>query len=240
VPEDEFARSETVDADHAQEILQWLDDYQYASLEHVVWTLLADTGARIGTIVALDVDDYCPREDPPYIRVRHRPETGTKLKNGKKGERLIALSQSTCAVVDDYLDHKQPKVTDSHGRSPLLATSHGRISKGTVRKYVYKWTRPCAIGNGCPHERDTEECEATKASEASKCPSTKSPHAIRRGYITHQLEAGVEPSFIGGRCDVSNEVLATHYDARDEKSKMEVRRRELEHARRDHSSYGGQ
>lgn len=239
IPDDEVARSDTVGPDQAQEILKWLSDYEYASLEHVVWLLLADTGTRIGTIVSLDVDDYFPQQEPPYIRVRHRPETGTKLKNGENGERLVALSDPVCRVIDDYLEHQQPDVTDDHSREPLLATSHGRVSKSTVRKYVYKWTRPCVVGNGCPHGRDAESCEAASASSASKCPSSRSPHAIRRGYITHQLSAGVETSFIGGRCDVTNEVLEEHYDGRDERDKMEVRRRELDQARRDHSSYGG-
>ena len=239
IPDDEVARSDTVDAEQAQEVIKWLGNYEYASLEHVVWLLLADTGARIGTIVALDLDDYCPQEEPPYIRVRHRPETGTKLKNGENGERLIALSENVCRVIDDYLDHHRPDVTDDYGREPLLATTHGRVSRGTIRKYIYKWTRPCAVGNGCPHDRDPETCEATKTNSASKCPSSRSPHAIRRGYITHQLESGVEHSFLGGRCNVSNEVLRDHYDARDERAKMEVRRRELDQARRDHSSYGG-
>lgn len=240
IPDDEVARSDTIDAEQAQEVIEWLGNYEYASLEHGVWLLLADTGARIGTIVALDLDDYCPQEDPPYIRVRHRPETGTKLKNGENGERLIGLSEHVCSVIDDYLAHQRPDVTDDYGREPLLATLHGRVSRGTIRKYVYKWTRPCAVGNGCPHDSDPESCEASKANAASKCPSSRSPHAIRRGYITHQLEAGVEHSFLGGRCNVSNEVLREHYDARDERAEMEVRRRELDQARRDHSSYGGQ
>jgi len=239
IPDDEVARSDTVDAEQAQEVIEWLGDYEYASLEHVVWLLLADTGARIGTIVVLDLDDYCPQEEPPYIRVRHRPETGTKLKNGDNGERLVALNNDVCSVIDDYLEHQRPDVTDDYSREPLLATSHGRVSTGTIRKYVYKWTRPCAVGNGCPHDRDLESCEAAKANSASKCPSSRSPHAIRRGYITHQLKSGIENSFLGGRCDVSNEVLREHYDARDERAKMEVRSRELDQARRDHSSYGG-
>ncbi len=225
------ARSNTVEPDQAREVIQWLSDYKYASLEHVTWLLLADTGARIGTLQSLDCDDYHPREDPPYLEANHRPDTGTGLKNGKNGERLIALSQHVCDVIDDYLGQKRPDVTDEYGRNPLLATSHGRISSTTVRKYVYKWTRPCEVGQGCPYNRDIEECGATEASSASKCPGSESPHAIRRGYISHQLSSGVERSYLSGRCDVSPEVLEEHYDARDEHGKMEVRSRELDHAR---------
>lgn len=239
VPDDEVARSNTVDPEQAQEVLEWLEKYEYGSLEHIVWTILVDTGGRLGMVIALDVDDYCSNEEPPYLRVRHRPETGTKLKNGKQGERLVGLSPHACSVLDDYVEHHRPDVVDEHGREPLLATSHGRISAGTVRKYVYKWSRPCAVGQGCPHGRDPDECDATQNSSASKCPSSESPHAIRRGYISHQLSSGIERSYIEGRCDVSSEILETHYDARDERAKMEVRRRELDHARRDHDSYGG-
>jgi site-specific recombinase XerD len=239
VRDGEDARSNTVDADQAQAVIRWLSDYKYASLEHVTWLILADTGARIGTIRALDIDDYCPSEEPPHARVRHRPETGTELKNGSNGERLIGLSKHVCAVVDDYLDEQRPDVVDEHGRVPLLATSRGRISTGTIRSYIYRWSRPCEIGEGCPHGRDIESCDATESNQESKCPSSESPHAIRRGYISHQLSSGVDRSYLSGRCDVSEDVLRTHYDARDEHGKMEVRRRELDHARRDHRSYGG-
>lgn len=237
VPADDVARSETVDADHAREILEWLTNYEYASLQHVVWLLAADTGMRTGTMIALDVDDYVPGEEPPYLRVRNRPETGTELKNGNQGERLVSVSPHACSVIDDYFSHQRPDVVDDHGREPLLATSFGRISDSTIRKYVYQWTRPCAIGQGCPHGREPEECEATTSSAASKCPSSRSPHAIRRGYITHQLASGVERSYISGRCDLSESVLETHYDARSAREKMEVRRRALDHARRDCNSY---
>lgn len=239
VPDDEVARSDTITTEEAQEILRYLSDFEYASLEHVTWLLLAETGGRIGMLVALDVDDYRPEENPPHLRVRHRPESGTKLKNGANGERLVAISRNVCSVIDDYLENNRPDVVDDHGRVPLLATVHGRIAKGTVRKYVYMWSRPCAVGNGCPHDRDPENCEAIKANSASKCPSSKSPHAIRRGYISHQLSTGVERSFVGGRCDVSDEVIETHYDARDEYEKMETRRKALDLARRDHTGYGG-
>ena len=239
VAKTDAARTDTVDTEQAREILDWLGNYEYASLEHVVLYLLADTGARIGTIVALDLDDYRPNADPAHLRVKHRPETGSELKNGVSGERLVAVSDGLCSVVDDYINHKRKDVPDDYNRNALLTTSHGRISRGTIRKYVYKWTRPCQTGQGCPHERDPDTCEATKASAASKCPSSRSPHAIRRGYISHQLASGVDRSYVGGRCDLTEEVLADHYDARDERTRMEVRRRALDQARRDFDGYGG-
>lgn len=49
-------------------------------------------------------------------------------------------------ILDDYVAHKRPDVTDEHGREPLLATGRGRLSKSTIRKYVYKWSRPCVYG----------------------------------------------------------------------------------------------
>ena len=237
--DEELTCSDTVDAERARAIIGWREKYEYGSLEHVTLALLAETGARIGGIVGLDLDDYRPNADPPHLRVRHRPKSGTELKNGENGERLLAIGRDTCSVVDDYLQAHRPDVTDDHGRQPLLATSHGRVAKGTVRRYVYRWTRPCAIGEECPHGRDVDTCEAATPNSASKCPSSNSPHAIRRGYISHELSSGVDRSFISGRCNVSEEVLKKHYDARDEYEKMEVRRRELANARRDHGSYGG-
>lgn len=238
VPDDERAKSETVDPDEAREIIDWLETYEYASLAHTTWVILADTGARISSIVALDLDDYRRAEDPPHLRVRDRE--GTHLKNGNRGERLVSLRPSTCDVIDDYLAHQREDLRDAVGREPLLTTSFGRVSKSTVRKNVYRWTRPCARGQSCPHGRDAEDCEpAQKAASASRCPSSKSPHTVRRGYITHALNAGVDQALIGEKCDVTPEILEAHYDARDEREKMEVRQQAFELARRDHESYGG-
>ncbi len=75
-------------------------------------------------------------------------------------------------------------VTDEHGREPLLATSQGRVATTTIRRYVYTWSRPYAIRQGCPHDRDPDEFETTvDIDRASGCPSSVTPHPIRRGYI---------------------------------------------------------
>lgn len=239
IPEDEVARSAVLDPERANEILDWLEQFSYATREHVTWVLLTHTGARISVVHGLDTDDYVGNDDQPHLKVRHRPQTGTQLKTGKKGERLIALDSSACRVIEDYLDHHREDVEDGFGRTPLITTRYGRVSKNTIRKYVYKLTRPCFLGQPCPHGRDVEDCEATEAVAASKCPSSRSPHTIRRGYITHQLATDVEPSYVAGRCDVTEEVLSTHYDVRSQRQQMEVRRRALRQARDDFADYGG-
>ena len=235
---DEAARDACLEPERAKEILDHLTTFQYGSLEHVVWKLLTDHGPRTGAIHALDVEDYFAHEDPPHLAYRHRPESGTGLKKGTFGERLVSLSDSTCDVIDAYLEHHRESVTDEHGRNPLL-TGQGRLSKSTIRKYVYKWTRPCAIGRGCPHNRDEDSCEATTASSASKCPSSLSAHSIRRGYITHELNAGVDRSYIAERCSVSEEIIKLHYDERDEQDRLQVRHWALQNARRTDGEYSG-
>lgn len=90
-------------------------------------------------------------------------------------------------------------------------------------------TRPCAYGAECPHGRDPETCEAANERyEASKCPSSVSPHAIRRGSITHWLRKDVPTPAVSDRADVNADVLEQHYDERTQREKMEQRRRFLE------------
>lgn len=219
----EAARDDLVSADRATEICQWLRKYEYATTHDVTWELLANTGMRTGSLRALDIDDYHPTADVPYLELRHRPETGTPLKNGTDGERLIALSDELCAILDDYLAVHRPDVTDEFGREPLIVAGQNRIATSTIRKYVYMWTRPCAIGKECPHDRTPEECAATLNNAASKCPSSQAGHAVRRGYITHALKAGVDRSYVSERCNVSEAVIKDHYDERDEHDRMQAR-----------------
>lgn len=88
-------------------------------------------------------------------------------------------------------------------------------------------TRPCVYGN-CPHNRETESCEATDDNHASQCPSSVSPHPVRRGIITHHLLKDVPQTAVSGRCDVSKDILDQHYDRRSELEKAEQRREYLD------------
>jgi integrase len=90
--------------------------------------------------------------------------------------------------------------------------------------YVYRWTRPCAHGEECPHDRDPDDCEATVRDAASKCPSSVSPHAIRRGSITHSLNSDMPDRVVSDRANVSPKVIEQHYDRRTEQERMEQRR----------------
>jgi integrase len=101
-------REVMLDDDDAEELLDYLRRFEYASLDHVIIALLWHTGLRAGGARALDVDDFNP--DSKRLEVRHRP--GTPLKNKGEGERLIAISPDMCVLLDDWLDHNRPDVVD--------------------------------------------------------------------------------------------------------------------------------
>ncbi|WP_440765532.1 hypothetical protein [Natronorubrum sp. DTA7] len=71
----------------------------------------------------------------------------------------------------------------------------------------------------CPHDRDPEDCEATEYGHYYDCPSSLSPHTIRRGAITHQLRADISEKIASDRCDVSSEILERHYDRHTDRKK---------------------
>lgn len=201
-----------IDTEAVDQILGYLDQWEYASLTHAAFYLLWHTGMRIGSVGALDLDDYNSEEG--YVEIHHRPETGTQLKNKERGERHINLSRDVCDVLDGYIKFNHGKTADEHGRMPLLGTSYGRPTHTTIRRKIYQVTRPCVYTDECPHDRVIDDCEATEHRQASKCPSSVSPHAIRRGSITDHLNAGVPKEVVSDRMNVSDEVLEKHYDAR--------------------------
>ena len=49
------------------------------------------------------------------------------LKNGKEGERPIAVSAGLAGMLCDYIEHSRDDVVDDHGREPLLTTSYRRM-----------------------------------------------------------------------------------------------------------------
>lgn len=220
-------RDVLVDSENASKILQHLSRFNYASMHHTLLTILWRCGARSGTVRAFDVRDY-DRENA-WLRAKHRP--GTPLKNKERGERLIGLSSDVCQVLNDYIDHNREDVTDERGRKPLLTTQFGRISKSTIRETCYRWTHPCQLNGGsCPHGRDMDECQALGQPDyaPSVCPSSRSPHAWRRGAITYHLTEDVPVEVVSDRMNVSRDVLEAHYDRRGEEVKVEQRRAYLE------------
>jgi integrase/endogenous inhibitor of DNA gyrase (YacG/DUF329 family) len=95
--EDEVADS-ILTSDEATEILAYLDKHEYASLRHVVFSVLWKTGMRRSSLYGLDKRDF---EDGanPYLRVRHRPESGTPLKNKSRGERDVRITDEVANVL---------------------------------------------------------------------------------------------------------------------------------------------
>jgi site-specific recombinase XerD len=219
-------REVMLDPEQAEEVLGHLRKYEYASRPHVVLALMWHTMMRVGAVHALDCEDYNP--DDQSLELIHRPETGTPLKNGEGGERFVALSDEICALLDDWLADRRPAVTDETGREPLVTTPQGRAHRTTLRGDCYRYTRPCVSTGECPHDRGIETCPATEYDAASECPSSVSPHALRRGGITHALSEEWPMKAVGGRANVSETVLEQHYDQRSAGEKMEQRRQYLD------------
>ena len=232
---DEGVRRYEFGADRAKDVLLYLRKYEYASHEHVVCLLVLRTGRRPGCLYSLDVDDVVLDADEPYISFEHAEET--QLKNNIKSESEVNIYPDTAEVLRDYLSDVRHDITED-GRQPLLTSKDGRLTKSTMRKYMYKYTRPCALNNPCPHDRDPTECTAaTNIDQASKCPSSVPPYAGRHGHITELLRQGVDIEEISERCDVSPAVINQHYDERTKSEKRQHRRDSLDAARGD--SEGG-
>ncbi|MFC7248283.1 tyrosine-type recombinase/integrase [Halomicroarcula sp. GCM10025324] len=206
--------------ERAQQILEDLDRYRYASREHVLFLLLWRTTARLGTIRSLDLDDlylddgdrdrlradlksqgYAPHvvesildeASLPFLYPQHQPDSETPLKNKQGGSRVINIADWVAEVLQDYIRVNRADVTDEFGRRPLLTSKKGggRLSKSAMRNWIYILTQPCEFGGPCPHDRDPEECEAREHGHGSKCPARGV--RIRFGLVrslTTVIEAG--------------------------------------------------
>ena len=227
VDAEEEARDEKLEEPTAEAILEYLDRFHYASREHVIVAILWHTGIRLGSLRAFDVRDFDP--DVGCLDLNHRPETDTPLKNGQAADRSIAVGSHYCEVIADYIEHNRKDVRDDYGRHPLITSTQGRLSSTSIRNAIYEVMRPCVYGD-CPHGREPATCEAMEYGKASKCPSSRSPHGVRRGSITTHLRNETPTDVITERMNVSKAVLAKHYDQRTEREKMQIRREFIEDA----------
>jgi len=196
-------RDVMLDPEQAEQVLDHLRKYEYASRPHMALALMWHTMMRVGAVHALDCEDYDSSDQS--LQLVHRPETGTPLENGEDGERFVAVSGEVSTLLDDWLADRRPAVTDDTGREPLVTTPQGRAHRTTLRGDCYRFTRPCVPTEECPHDRAIEECSATEYDAASECPSSVSPHALRRGGITYALSEEWPMKAIGDRANVSKQ-----------------------------------
>ncbi|MCY4732468.1 site-specific integrase, partial [Natronomonas gomsonensis] len=74
----------------------------YGTKWHAVLEVAWHVGARIGGLRALDLDDY--DSDFRVLEFRHRPNTGTPLKNKLGGERDVGILPEVSEVLDTYIE----------------------------------------------------------------------------------------------------------------------------------------
>jgi len=223
IPEVDYQNGEGVDKkkldpEIAKAALDYLRKYEYAGVEHVSIELMCQSGPRKGGLIGRDVPDF----DYEERVLQYKTQETTPLKKDEGSEREITLYGEIPEIIQDYINNQRPAETDEEGREPLLTKGDGRMSPSTLQKIAYMWTRPCEVGLGCPHDRDPDDCEAAqKNNSAYKCPSSRAPQHIRKGYITDQKNRGVSADGVQQRCDVSPRVQDLHYDLPDDTEERE-------------------
>lgn len=222
VPRDAHVDETRLHTDDAQALLAYYDDHDYGSRAHALLTLTWFTGCRLGGVRTLDVTDYYP--DDQYVEFHHRPDRSTPLKNGRNGERAVGLTDYVCEVLDHYLANHRKDNYGEYGNRPLFTSSVGRASENAVRAWMYLATQPC-LHSDCPHGKDRDSCEWVDYTHGSKCPSSRSPHQVRTGSITWQLNRGMPIEAVSQRVNTSVRVLKKHYDQPTHLEELEERRR---------------
>lgn len=218
------ARDEALPKAIATAVLEKLRQRRFGKPMHTLFELVWNGGPRLGGIQSLDVCDFDSANNS--ISFRHRPETGTRLKNGNEednrdgdGERDIEISDDVVNAIQQYIAIHRPDVTDDYGREPLFTTTHGRASRSTLRRWLYKTTSCRWI----PQEEDVPECDGICSPDSNVCPQSYYPHAIRRGAIVRHLSGELDPHYASERFDVAQTTIDKHYDPRSKRREKEDR-----------------
>ncbi|MEF8978925.1 MAG: tyrosine-type recombinase/integrase, partial [Haloarculaceae archaeon] len=156
----EVTRSEAVSDDalelaQAENLLRYLNTYEYASRQHALFKTMWHTGCRISGAIALDIEDF-DHGDGPILKFRNRKSQGTPLKNGNQSERNVTIEDDLLAVLRDYVDGKRLDVTDAFDREPLFCTQTQRLERQRAYKNFTALTRPCFTEGVCPHDREMD------------------------------------------------------------------------------------
>jgi site-specific recombinase XerD len=208
----------------AQALFAYHETHACGERSHALLALAWYTGARLNALRGLDIDHY--HSDDEYVEFVHEPDRGLPLKNGRGGERAVGFPTYVSEVVDEYIaEHRYERYSDD-GARPLIASQNGRASKNAIRAWMYLATQPC-LHTDCPHGKARSTCEWVDYSKGGSCPSSRSPHQVRTGSITWQLNRGIPIEVVANRVNTSVRVLKKHYD-------QPTRREELEQRRRQH------
>ena len=256
VSKDERINREKLPTQRAKDILAYLDRFEYASRDHVLAFLMWETGARAGSLRALDLEDVYLEEDDldrlryqedldvgesvleeilggvelPFLYFRHRSETDTPLKKKGSGERPVNISDELGDVLRAYIRFRRVGGSDENDRKPLLTSEKapGRISVSGIRVRAYEMSQPCQVGKECPHDRDPADCEARVHGQQSRCPSVRSPHKWRTGSVTWHRDRGWPPEEIAVKMATSVELVNSVYDQPEKLKRMAIRRQNLD------------
>lgn len=154
-------RSEDMlEAETAEEILEYLSRYQDASRNHPSIVLLLETGFRIGAAMSIDLEDLHLVDG--HIDLVHRPDAGTTLKNGKSGERPVEIPGGFAEFIEASIYTRRKDKVDDYGREPLITSKFGRLTRQSPRRPVYKTSAPYLRGELC------QECIESPTSPAQK------------------------------------------------------------------------
>lgn len=185
---EERKRDTMLDVEDSKEILDHLTNYEFASRDHGLMALLWETGIRIGSANSIDLQNVHLHEK--YIDLVHRPDTGTTMEYGKTGERPIAITSGLAEVLGESVENRRIDVGGDYGREPSITSQKGRYSRNSIRMSVYRITAPCFRDKPCPDCNQGIE---------KRCPEAVSPHATRRGSITHFLTSDIPEEIVSDR-----------------------------------------
>lgn len=224
VPRDAQVDDTQLHAKDAQHLLEYYDNNpeDRFSRAHALLATAWYTGVRLGALRGLDLNDY--NADEAYLQFNHRPREDTPLKNGYDGERMVGIPDELSTILNEYIDRHRHDNHDEHGRPPLFTSEVGRGSQNATRAWMYLATVPCLHGP-CPHGNERDSCDFLTYSTSSQCPSSRSPHQVRTGSVTWQLNRGMPLEVVAERVNTSVRVLKRHYDQPTKKEELEERRR---------------
>lgn len=229
VSKHESSRDTALEFETVKEILEYLDRYKFGTFGHATFAVMWNTGARIGALRGLDVDDWHPEQETGYLAFHHRPETGTPLKLKEDGERQVTITKPSVAeALNAYIERTRHDIVEDSGREPLFTSRHGRVSTDTFRTNTYQATQPCRYRNECPEGKDIDTCEFRTVDQSSKCPVSVSPHPIRRTAIMYHIQKDVPKEIVGDRMGTSVKTIDRNYDKRDQKVRRSHRRQYLD------------
>jgi site-specific recombinase XerD len=114
------------------------------------------TGARLNSVLDLDLTDLDPSQSQPKVRISVSEETAVG-QNDLVLTRVVDLPDECVSAIETYVEYERVSLENAEPPEPLFTSRQGRVTAATVRRSMAAMMDAARTGCGDPSDGETDD-----------------------------------------------------------------------------------